>query len=118
MGSASVSNERLQAGNETATACRYLSQFMHLGTPAAVISFRGCADQPVHLNSVKSPVFLQCGGDTDSVYLIVADIGRPSGQGVDFINGLAFLQRFYSVFDTGNQRVGFATTPFTHATTN
>ncbi|KAF8497321.1 aspartic peptidase A1 [Gautieria morchelliformis] len=60
----------------------------------------------------------QIGGDADSVYLIVADIGRPSGQGLDFINGFAFLERFYSVFDTTNRRVGLATTPFTHATTN
>ncbi|KAF8497311.1 aspartic proteinase from Irpex Lacteus [Gautieria morchelliformis] len=60
----------------------------------------------------------QIGGDADSVYLIVADIGRPSGQGLDFINGFSFLERFYSVFDTTNRRVGLATTPFTHATTN
>ncbi|TDL28097.1 aspartic protease [Rickenella mellea] len=58
------------------------------------------------------------GGTTTNVYLIVADIGANSGSGLDFINGFAFLERFYSVFDTANKRVGFATTPFTKATTN
>lgn len=58
------------------------------------------------------------GGNSNSVYLIVNDLGSPSGEGLDFINGFAFLERFYTVFDTANQRVGFANTPFTHATTN
>ena len=34
------------------------------------------------------------------------------------IDGFAFLQRFYSVFDTGNSQVGLATTAFTDAETN
>jgi len=58
------------------------------------------------------------GGNANSVYLIVGDLGTPSGEGFDFVNGFAFLERFYSVFDTANRRVGFATTPFTTATTN
>ncbi|KAF8528491.1 acid protease [Hysterangium stoloniferum] len=58
------------------------------------------------------------GGVSGSVYLIVGDLGTPSGEGLDFINGQAFLERFYSVFDTTNNRVGLATTPFTTATTN
>ncbi|PSR71071.1 hypothetical protein EW026_g3656 [Hermanssonia centrifuga] len=58
------------------------------------------------------------GGSSSSVYLIVASIGTPSGEGLDFINGLTFLERFYSVFDTANKRVGFATTSFTTATSN
>jgi cathepsin E len=45
-------------------------------------------------------------------------MGSTSGEGFDFVNGYTFLERFYSVFDTANRRVGFATTPFTHATTN
>ncbi|KAH9046277.1 aspartic peptidase A1 [Lactarius hengduanensis] len=49
---------------------------------------------------------------------VVNDIGSPSGEGFDFINGYVFLERFYSVFDTANKRVGFATTSFTTATTN
>jgi cathepsin E len=58
------------------------------------------------------------GGNANSVYLIVGDLGTPSGEGLDFINGMTFLERFYSVFDTANRRVGFATTQFTTATTN
>ncbi|KAI0643937.1 acid protease [Trametes meyenii] len=58
------------------------------------------------------------GGNANSVYLIVGDIGTRSGQGLDFINGLTFLERFYAVFDTANSRVGIANTPFTTATTN
>lgn len=38
------------------------------------------------------------GGNANSVYLIVNDIGTPSGEGLDFINGFTFLERFYSVF--------------------
>ena len=58
------------------------------------------------------------GGDAASVYLIVADIKTNSGAGLDFVNGYTFLQRFYSVYDTANARVGIATTPYTDATTN
>ena len=58
------------------------------------------------------------GGVAGLIYLIVNDLGSPSGEGLDFINGYGFLERFYSVFDTANKRVGLATTPFTHATTN
>ncbi|KAF9534255.1 aspartic peptidase A1 [Crepidotus variabilis] len=60
----------------------------------------------------------EIGGSSNSIYLIVADLGADSGQGLDFINGYAFLERFYSVYDTSNKRVGIANTPFTHATTN
>ncbi|KAI9462931.1 acid protease [Russula earlei] len=58
------------------------------------------------------------GGTAEDVYLIVHDLGRPSGQGLDFINGYTFLERFYAVFDTGNRCVGLATTSFTTATSN
>jgi len=58
------------------------------------------------------------GGSNDSIYLIVADFGAPSGKGMDFVNGQAFHERFYTVYDTLNERVGFANTPFTNATTN
>ncbi|KAG2076957.1 acid protease [Suillus decipiens] len=60
----------------------------------------------------------QIGGTSGLIYLVVNDIGTTSGQGLDFINGYTFLQRFYSVFDTANSRVGFAKTSFTNATTN
>ncbi|KAF9015688.1 aspartic protease [Cyathus striatus] len=58
------------------------------------------------------------GGTAGNIYLVVADLGSDSGEGLDFINGFAFLERFYSVFDTTNKRVGFATTPFTTSTIN
>jgi len=58
------------------------------------------------------------GGQEGKIYLVVADMGSPSGQGLDFIDGFVFLQRFYSVFDTGNAQVGLATTSFTDAETN
>ncbi|KAG2156946.1 aspartic proteinase [Suillus bovinus] len=58
------------------------------------------------------------GGSTDYIYLIVNDFGTPSGEGLDFINGYTFLERFYSVFDTTNSQVGFAATAYTTATTN
>ncbi|KAJ7509624.1 acid protease [Mycena galericulata] len=66
---------------------------------------------PRSLNSV-------IGGSADSIYIVVADLGSSSGEGLDFVNGYVFLERFYCVLDTGNQQVGFATTPFTTATTN
>jgi len=58
------------------------------------------------------------GGKATNIYLVVNSLGSPSGSGLDFINGYTFLERFYSVFDTTNNRVGLATTPFTTATTN
>jgi hypothetical protein len=58
------------------------------------------------------------GGSSSSVYLIVGDLGSPTGEGLDFVNGYAFLERFYSVFDTDNSRVGFATTSCTDSTLN
>lgn len=58
------------------------------------------------------------GGTTDGIYLVVANSGSPSGSGLDFTNGYCFLERIYSVYDTTNSRVGFATTEYTYATTN
>ncbi|KAL7280027.1 hypothetical protein ACG7TL_006441 [Trametes sanguinea] len=66
---------------------------------------------PRSLNSV-------IGGEEGKIYLVAADLGSESGQGLDFINGFVFLQRFYSVYDTGNSQVGLATTQFTTAETN
>ncbi|KAF8460983.1 aspartic peptidase domain-containing protein [Gautieria morchelliformis] len=76
------------------------SLFFHVGGT----TFELTANAQAWLCSLNSLI----GGKTNSVYLI----------GLDFINGLAFLERFYSVFETGNNRVSLATTPFTHATTN
>ncbi|OCH89119.1 acid protease [Obba rivulosa] len=58
------------------------------------------------------------GGTDDNVYLVVGDNGSNSGSGLDFTNGLAWLERFYFVYDSGNNQVGFANTPFTNVTSN
>ncbi|KAH9947115.1 acid protease [Amylocystis lapponica] len=58
------------------------------------------------------------GGTAGDIYLIVGDLGSDSGQGLDFINGYSFLERYYSVYDTANKRVGFATTSYTTSTQN
>jgi len=31
------------------------------------------------------------GGSSDAIYLVVSDIGTPSGSGLDFMNGYTFL---------------------------
>ncbi|PBK75146.1 related to Polyporopepsin [Armillaria ostoyae] len=58
------------------------------------------------------------GGKANGIYLVVADMGSMDGSGLDFIDGFAFLQRFYSVYDTTNKQVGIAVTPHTNDTTN
>ncbi|PCH40297.1 acid protease [Wolfiporia cocos MD-104 SS10] len=60
----------------------------------------------------------QIGGESGKIYLVASNLGSESGQGLDFINGFAWLQRFYSVFDTTNAQVGLANTQYTDATTN
>jgi len=64
------------------------------------------------------PLNTLIGGTSGGIYLIVNNIGTHSGSGLDFINGQTFLERFYLVLDTANQRVGLANTTYTHATTN
>ncbi|THH17739.1 hypothetical protein EUX98_g9068 [Antrodiella citrinella] len=58
------------------------------------------------------------GGTDDFVYLIVGDLGTDSGSGMDFINGMTFLERFYTVFDSGNSQFGIALSPSTNSTSN
>ena len=62
------------------------------------------------------------GGVSGKIYLVVGKLASVNGPGDfnvgDFIVGIVFLERFYSVFDTGNRRVGFANTAFTNATSN
>ena len=57
------------------------------------------------------------GGTDDRLYLVVQSIGE-SFPGMDFICGAVFMERFYTVFDTGNRQIGLAYTPNTFATTN
>ncbi|KAG2354717.1 aspartic protease [Suillus spraguei] len=56
--------------------------------------------------------------DTNTIYLIVKDLGTESGVGDDFVLGFVFLQRFYTVLDGSSSpgRVGFAKTLFTDTT--
>ncbi len=56
------------------------------------------------------------GGKEDNIYLVIQDIGQVDG--LEFIAGKAFLERFYSVYDTQNRRVGFAPTQYTMAEIN
>ena len=58
------------------------------------------------------------GGDANKFYLLVGEVNESNTPGVGFVLGMAFLERFYSVFDTGNRRVGLAQTSFTNAIVN
>lgn len=60
----------------------------------------------------------QISGQPGDIYLVVQDFGPFTAFKFDFVNGYTWLERFYTVYDTANRRVGFATTPFTNATTN
>jgi hypothetical protein len=57
------------------------------------------------------------GGEEDRIYLVIQSLGRPP-PGLQFIAGMAFLERFYSVYDTENRRLGLATTQFMNAETD
>nr|VWP00069.1 Zn(2)-C6 fungal-type domain-containing protein [Ganoderma boninense] len=63
---------------------------------------------PRSLNSVL-------GGDSNSIYLVASDLGSNSGQGLDFINGYSWIERFYVAYDVTNSQVGFATTDSTES---
>ncbi|TCD71680.1 hypothetical protein EIP91_005446 [Steccherinum ochraceum] len=66
---------------------------------------------PRNLNSV-------IGGDRNGIYLIIGESGLPSGEGLDFVIGQTFLERYYTIYDMGNKRFGLAATPFTYAIWN
>jgi hypothetical protein len=53
------------------------------------------------------------GGNNDSIYLAVQEIGVSWAE-VGFVASMAFLERFYTVFDTGDSLLGFATAQFTN----
>ncbi|KAF8260104.1 aspartic peptidase A1 [Lactarius quietus] len=95
------------------TSTQY-SNLQSLVFTAGGTSFELTANAQIWPRSLNSII----GGTSSDIYLVVTDLGSPSGSGLDFINGYTFLERFYSVFDTANGSVGFATTPFTTATTN
>ncbi|KAG2078612.1 hypothetical protein BDR04DRAFT_998246 [Suillus decipiens] len=54
----------------------------------------------------------------DVIYLVICNIGKPIGGGLDFVSGYVFMQCFYIAYDATNSLIGFATTPFIYATTN
>ncbi|KAG2354706.1 aspartic peptidase domain-containing protein [Suillus spraguei] len=58
------------------------------------------------------------GGENDGIYLIIDSLDTETSAGCGFILGYPFMQRFYTVLDGDNRRVGFAQTSFTPATTN
>ncbi|KAG2363707.1 family A1 protease [Suillus spraguei] len=58
------------------------------------------------------------GAEDDGIYLIIQSTDMEPGEGLDFVIGYTFLQRFYTVLDRENRGVGFATTSFTYATIN
>jgi len=53
------------------------------------------------------------GGEPGLQYGYIGPLGSPSGEGLDFIIGQKFMERYYAVFDTANDRVGFAYTDHT-----
>ncbi len=61
---------------------------------------------------------LDLGGATDGIYLIIADLQSECGKGLDFINGMSFLERYYAMYDVGNSRIGLAKTHYTDIETN
>ncbi|KAF8330517.1 aspartic peptidase A1 [Amanita rubescens] len=86
------------------------SLFFHIGDTA----FELTANAQIWPRALNTAI----GGTAGNIYLIVGDNRSNSGAGLDFVNGYTFLERFYTVYDTANHRVGFATTPFTTATSN
>ncbi|KAG2352548.1 acid protease [Suillus spraguei] len=83
-------------------------------TPASTQTYGLTRDGQIWPRSINSAI----NGAKNAIYLVIKDIGTPTGQGLDFVNGFVFLQRFYTVYNTRNRRIGFARTPFTEATTN
>ncbi|KAG2361260.1 aspartic peptidase domain-containing protein [Suillus spraguei] len=56
------------------------------------------------------------GAENNGIYLIFKRLDERENMG--FIMGYTFMQRFYTVLDSDNRKVGFATTPFTNDVTN
>jgi cathepsin E len=91
-----------------------LANLQSLYFTIAGTTFEFTANAQIWPRSLNSAI----GGSPGGIYLVVSDLGTSSGSGLDFTLGYTFLERFYTVYDTANQRVGVATTPFTTATTN
>ena len=52
------------------------------------------------------------------MYLIIGDAGEFTSEGINFVNGMTFLERFYAVFYSLNSTVGLANTLSTNLTIN
>ncbi|OJT03652.1 Polyporopepsin [Trametes pubescens] len=80
----------------------------------------GDIDYPLTPNAQIWPraLNLDLGGTTDGIYLIIADLQSECGKGLDFINGMSFLERYYAMYDVGNSRIGLAKTHYTDIETN
>ena len=48
---------------------------------------------------------------------LLTQLGSDS-LGVDFVLGFTFLERFYSVYDADENRVGLASTPYSDSVVN
>jgi hypothetical protein len=57
------------------------------------------------------------GGQKHHIYLVIQDIGKRV-PGLEFIAGMVFLERYFSVYDTQNHRLGLAPTRYTNAEIN
>lgn len=91
-------------------------------TPNAQIWPRSVRRLPVCVTCAHTCHLLQLntaiGGDENLIYLVISDVGSDSGSGLDFIDGYTFLERFYSVYNTGASSFGIATTEYTYAESN
>jgi len=63
-----------------------------------------------HILSLNPPDYVGKQGEGDQAYCTVSlmDLDIPPPRGPIFIFGIPFLQRYYSVYDEPNRRVGFA----------
>ncbi|KAG2366504.1 aspartic peptidase domain-containing protein [Suillus spraguei] len=102
-GTVNPANDLLQISHDQYAALSDLN--FHIGEKTYSLT-RNAQIWPRFLNHVMI-------GDADDIFLIVRNIGTPTGAGVNFVNGYVFFQRFYTVFDSGRRRVGFASHMFT-----
>ncbi|KAG1747746.1 acid protease [Suillus paluster] len=56
------------------------------------------------------------GGQAGVQYGVVGHLGADSGEGLDFIIGQKFMEKYYAVFDADSNRVGFGNTEHTFST--
>ncbi|KAG2358165.1 family A1 protease [Suillus spraguei] len=109
-GTVNPANDLLQISPDQYAALRDLN--FHIGEYGTFSLNRNAQIWPRFLNHVIN------GGSNDDIFLIVKSFRTPTGTNIDFINGYVFLQRFYTVFDSGRRQVGFAPHLFTRSFSN